>query len=455
MSLQRWSGIVRSQCRSCARSSPFLRPSRFDTSVPTTTTTPTLLTTRYYAKSAPTSPAARNKKIRYGTPSPTRTWTEFVEDYATLREKFEKDYKWLYEDGRKSGALNPKLGPQKFLEIGRKLLHEALYSSATEQAVNNICPGDPDSVFDVGNGIYCANQWAAQFGAWVYKATARAGAMIPLAYVIVRQLDKTGGNLRSVETERMIKIAREKRHPLALRMWAEILWSSNRADEALEILTELVKITYPSNMPESQRDDITLQESLKPPWQLVAEIYNSQGKFAEADEMMKLGALTYRDPKALVAYAYLRKEEEDWEAYEQCLVVAATTNDGEACFRLANYYYNIFKGNIPSRDELNAKKNPLAAPIYRLFGQSRPKEYFRAMAMDWYELAIMHAHAPAIRNFSILLREDGDLIQALSILSRLEEQKPEMWNSPNIVKLRDNFADLSFRPELPPSWIAL
>jgi tetratricopeptide (TPR) repeat protein len=456
MSLQRWSRVAQSQCRSCGRSSSFLRPSLFDTSLTTTLSAPSNM--RHYAKRSPpsTSPAAKIKARKYGRQPVNKTYKQFVEECAILKAKFEKDYKWLYEDGRRHGAFDPKLGLGKFREIGRRTLHDAENSPLTAQVVNSICPGDPDTVFDVGNAIFRSNQWAASFGAWVYKVTPQAGAVIPLAYCILSQMRETGGGkLRSVESEQMIEIARERRHPLALRMWAELLWQSGHPNEALKILNELVKNTYPSNTPGNQRDDILLDGFLKPPWQLVAEIYNSQGKFAKADEMMKLGALAYRDPSALVAYAYLRKEAEDWEAYEQCLVVAAGANYGEACFRLANYYYNIYKGEIPSRDEMNYKKNWFAAPIYKLFGQSRTQKYYRAMAMEWYFLAVMHNHIFAIRNLAILLREQGDSEVAYAMLTRLKELKPELWDSSNILKLRNQFSDTTFQPELPPSWIAL
>lgn len=360
----------------------------------------------------------------------------------------------MHADARTADMIDPKTSPKIFLEIGRRLIHHAYSSPATAQSVKAIWAGDPGRVHEVAHAIWMTGPWEQQIISWSLRATSDAGHVWSMVRMIHQQIEKHGANLpNSREIEKIKKIAYEKDDPLALMVWADVASRWGKKDEAFDIYQHLNKIAYPSFSQPGLFEDIRYSGHYKAPWKSLAEIHNEAGRYDEADELMKLGALAYRDPAALVSYAYLRKEKGDWESYEQCLVVAAMTGHGEACFRLGNYYYRIFKGEIPSRDEIAAKKSPIRAWFAGLFGWFYTKKDWRRLAMNWYEMASAHGYMPGTRNFVVLLREDGREV-ARDVLERIRFDHT-MWNSKNVVKLRNSWDDPNFKPQLLASWLEL
>jgi TPR repeat protein len=286
------------------------------------------------------------------------------------------------------------------------------------------------------------------------SATKDAGFVYTLAYEVRSQMAMSGAVLpTSREIEMIKKIAYEKDDPIALSVWGEVALKWGRTEEALAIYQHLNQMVYPSFRRPRYHEDIQFSYSRKAPWSVLSDMYIKAERLDEAAEMLKVGALTYRDPQALVTYAYFRKEKNDWEAYEQCLVAAAMSGHGEACFRLGNYYYLISKGEIPSRDQRTAEKHPIRAWIANFLCYFSKKMDWRRLAVNWYEMASAHGSSEGTRNFAVLMREDGHP-NAWELMNRLKSDSV-WWNNKNVIKLRDHWDNPKFKPTLLASWLEL
>jgi hypothetical protein len=350
--------------------------------------------------------------------------------------------------------IESKFTPKLFLEIGRRLVDQAYNVSPSADALKSIWKGDPAMVYQVANAIWLTGPWETQVLTWAETATSEAGFVFALARKVRRQVLQRRGHLTaSREIEIIKKIAYEKEDPMALVVWAEVARIWGHTEEALDIYTHLNNMVYPSHRQPPLFDDILLRGHYKAPWSILVEMYNEAERYQEADELTKIGALEYRDPEALVTYAFSQRQEGDWVVYEKCLVAAAMSGHAESCFRLGNYYYRVSKGEIPSRDDIVAQKHRVRGWLAKKFGWNMSKKDWRHLAANWYEVSSAFGHIQATRNLAVLGREDGHP-GAFELLSRLRADTA-MWNNKNIVKLRSKWDDPSFKPTLPDSWLEL
>ncbi|KAH8704183.1 hypothetical protein BGW36DRAFT_370831 [Talaromyces proteolyticus] len=375
----------------------------------------------------------------------------------TALEQLYTHSRWIYKDAQKMGIIDSKMTHKDFHIIASVILHvmdlRIRSGDSTQKGVKTI-HDDPNKVYEVAVALSMAMPWDKRINSWAVTATAKAGAVYPIALMVYSQISRVGYPEQTPELNRIEYLVKEHEHPLAMRVYAEVLWSKEMPAEAIEMLERVYKRTHPSHARVRFREDITISDSISPPWKRLIEFYNLCGFYEKADEMTKVGALEYRDPDALLAYALLMKEQENWHAYSQCVIMAATAGHADACYRLGNYYYRIFKGSIPSPDQVDKDAGLIGSFFYTLLGQARRKSEFRKLAMDWYELAFLHGNTHALRNYAVLLREDGNRETAANVLSNLEHRKEE-WGSPNIKKLRQRFYDDTFKPKIPDSWLEL
>lgn len=463
MSIPRVFRIPRPVCHACVQGTTtfriFPRSSWPATAAAPTTARPTnknftTSTARqaYVAK----SPAARRRRKGYGimTGGKYIGKDEYWESFNEVKTAFESSYKQWYADFQKQNMLDRKISEKVFYEIGSRLIRHSYNSDPTAETIKSIWTGDPQVISDTAEaiclGCSAGSKWLFS---WSLEALSQVGHVNSLVRRVYAQIRVSGKIYDSREVMMLKQIAYEKDDPFALIAWAQIARDWGQTEEAIDIYEHLNKVTYPSNLRPRWSEDLLFKNRYKPPWKSLFEMYNEAGRYNEADKMMETGALIYRDPSALISYAYLQKEKGNWEAYEQCLVAAAVSGNGEACFRLGNYYYRIYQGDIPSRDEIAAKKHPIRAWIAKLFGSSFIKEDWRRLALDWYEMASVHGYLPGTRNFVVLLREDGHP-EAKEVLQQIQ-QDHAMWQSSNIVKLRNSFDDPNFKPKLPKSWLEL
>lgn len=365
-------------------------------------------------------------------------------------------YMRLYTLARNNNALDSNITPKMFLEIGRRLIDQAYNSRASADALKNIWKGHPGRVYEIAYAIrvHGPGQAHGHVFQWAMKATGEAGLVQALGIAVAAQIKTKGAMLpNSREIEMIKKIAYETDDPMALSVWADVARIWGQTEEAVTIFQHLNKMVYPSERRPTYVEDVLYQGVIKAPWSALFDIYHRTERFEEANEMLKIGALNYRDPQALVSYAFIRKEKEDWEAYEQCLVAAATSGHGDACFRLGNYYYLISKGDIPSRDQRLAEKHRFRAWVAKILRYAYEKEDWRRLAANWYEMASAHGNSEGTRNLAVLKREDGHP-NAWELMEQLRSD-PRMWKSKNIIKLRDQWDNPKFKPTLPAAWLEL
>lgn len=360
----------------------------------------------------------------------------------------------MYKAGREiQDVLDPKITPKIFLEIGRRLIDQAYNAPPTADALKSVWKGDVARVYEVAYAIYSNGPWERQVLAWATEATADAGLVHTLGLAVGSQMKEGVVLDASREIELIKKIAYETDDPRALNIWAEVARRWGQTEEALTIYQHLNKMVYPSERAPRYNEDLTFNNIYKPPWKALFDIYHEAERLDESEQMLKVGALIYRDPQALVTYAYFKKKKGDWESYEQCLAAAAMSGHGEACLRLGNYYYRIFKGEIPSRDQRMAEKYPWRARVSRVLTYFARKKDWRRLSVNWYEMASAYGEAEGTRNFAVLMREDGHP-NAQELLNRLRSE-PRLWNNKNVIKLREQWDNPKFKPTLPPSWLEL
>ncbi|CRG83159.1 hypothetical protein PISL3812_00507 [Talaromyces islandicus] len=410
------------------------------------------------------SPAVKHYSSQKLRRAPRRRWIEggntFDADTPEGKQKIERaqqvlrsDSTAIYKSAVKGNLFDSKVTQSTFEEIARRLIDVSAREHANATTLKKVYDGDPNIVLGVATALNTSIQWHEHVYIWAVFATADAGATIPVVLFVKNELNKPW---TSYQTKRFmqLEVLAKRNVPLAMRMQADVYWDQKRYDKAVELLERLHSRTYPSNTRVGYRDDLTVEDRFSPPWRRLIEYYLHLELNDKADAMTKVGALDYQDPDALMAYAHVMKEREDWEVYEQCVSVAATAGNGIACLRLGNFYYLMFQGKIPSADQLPKDASWFHTFFHKMFGTPRTLADFRKLAADWYALALLHGNKKAIRNLVVLLREDGHLEDAYKALSELEIS-PEHWNSPHIVKLRARIGDPTFRPNIPPSWLEL
>ncbi|RAO70623.1 uncharacterized protein BHQ10_006635 [Talaromyces amestolkiae] len=461
MSLQQSSQLLRPLCRSCARSPSFLLPSptRSVTTISTnrSATRPYTISASRQGKYIQTSPAAEKKSSGYGKIlGPQIPYEEWLKNYREVKAKLEMSYMQMCASAHVREMIDPSITPKIFLEIGRRLIDQAYHSKAIADSLKNIWKGHPCRIYEVAFAIRNSGPGLPYQHVlhWTMKATSDAGLVETLGVIVSAQIKKKGAMLpNSREIEMIKKIAYETDDPKALSVWADVARIWGQTEEALTIFQHLNKMVYPSERRPMFTDDISYGGLIKPPWSAMFDIYHKSERFDEANEMLKIGALHYRDPQALVSYAFIRKEKDDWEAYEQCLVAAAMSGHGDACFRLGNYYYLISKDEIPSRDQRLAERHRFRAWVAKIFGYAYKKEDWRRLASNWYEMASAHGISEGARNLAVLKREDGHP-NAWELMEQLRSD-PRLWKSKNVIKLRDQWDNPKFKPTLPKAWLEL
>lgn len=311
---------------------------------------------------------------------------------------------------------------------------------------------DFEGLFEVGIALSVLDR---QIQAWTTTATAAAGAITPVLVLARRHLDLVPYPTGTPTLDRVETLAVKYGDPRAIMVHCKVLMQRKQYKEASALLRTILDRTYPTRLRPRFRDDVTLNGAVDPPWRMHAQLCEIQGQTDVTDEMLRIGALEYQDPKALVDYAYLRQKAGDMAKYEECMSKAATSGHPEACHKLGNFYYLTSLGRIPSREEETESSSSsfsLKNYISKLFGQSRTREDYRRLAIDWYELSFLHGSHNAALKLVLLLREDGEMDAARNFLEHMEASKtyPKF-----VAKLKENWENKDYRPAIPEKLLEL
>lgn len=348
-------------------------------------------------------------------------------------------------------------------------------------------PLDVDTVFRIG---FAATTTNLDYREWVMSACALAQARLPTVIIVARQLKGKKMPIRNYFIEEVEVLAR-KQYPPALLIQAKIAGLRGDFNLAFKLLeNKVLPYLSPSKRMPLVTEDIALQGFLDSPWRLYALLraqhdvrFKSEESRLKSNEALRMAALVYQDPEALVDYASHMMNEGNLDMYEECMSKAATAGNSKACLFLANFYYLTFHGMYPTRGErqepLNTK-NKTSAPktkgeptpsksvlallsqspafksaadtVYEwtssFFHQSMKRPQYRELAEDWYHLACSHGEPRAAFMTALMARENGHSIEGRVFLDEAESE-PDPDFQAKLKALKERWYDTDYDPSLP------
>ncbi|KAJ9297515.1 hypothetical protein DTO271G3_4290 [Paecilomyces variotii] len=349
----------------------------------------------------------------------------------------------VYNSAMKAGRL-PDISAETYTYILKRIIEEAYSGPPTAMAARRISK-DLDTVFAVA-ASFPTGRPPNGLARWTVTATASAGGFLGVLHVAAEHLKRvpTAGRTPILDLVEQWATASEDPDPRVTILYAQILGRRGQYREAIAAMEKLMQRIYPTKLQPSMMEDISMNGNLEPPWKIYAWLTEKIGDQAATDETLKMAALEYQDPSALVTYAHVMQTQGDLEMYEECMNKAATAGDAEACRKLANFYYLTHHGRFPRREDQNT--SGIRSRIVSLFKQSRTKDDYRKLAIDWYELSFHHGSKKAALLLSMLLREDGhaDLAREFLSFAAGEEKLLSLTK-----KLADNWDNKDYNVKIP------
>lgn len=338
---------------------------------------------------------------------------------------------------------------------------------------------DLDTILEIGHVIAGENVQAAR---WVLASCLRAGSLVALLIAAARTLNgcHDGGNVYNATTvrelpsktllSRIAVIAQSKNEPhnsdpRVKLLYAKYLGLRGQYEQGIAVVQEVLQLIEPSRV--YRKPTLTINNSIEPPWQLLAwlkrelrktQITKERGRGdrkGEANDVLsqeevdalRLGAIEYQDPIALVHYARYIGEESGINDYETYMGQAAAAGNKDACRKLANFYYLISVGKYPQLGTRDAKSTKLQATaetttedidvketesskgalstLLSYFGP-RPRHEYRALAMEWYHVALAQGCFGSGLHLSLLHGQDGNHKAAGAVFQEVEGLADQM-----------------------------
>lgn len=342
---------------------------------------------------------------------------------------------------------------------------------------------DLDTILEIGHVIAGENVQAAR---WVLASCLRAGSLVALLIAAARTLNgcHDGGNVYNATTvrelpsktllSRIAVIAQSKNEPhnsdpRVKLLYAKYLGLRGQYEQGIALVQEVLQLIEPSRV--YRKPTLTINNSIEPPWQLLAwlkrELRKTQIKKknggrgdrkGDADDVLsqeevdalRLGAVEYQDPISLVHYARYMGEESGINDYETYMGQAAAAGNKDACRKLANFYYLISVGQYPQLETRDAKSTKLRttaetttedidvkeaesakgalSTLLSYFGP-RPRHEYRALAMEWYRVALAQGCFGSGLHLSLLHGQDGNHEAAGAVFQEVEKHADQMQDS--------------------------
>lgn len=293
---------------------------------------------------------------------------------------------------------------------------------------------DAELVYNIG---HIASIGDPRFKEWLLTSCALAEARMPTLVCATRYLTQYNSKVKSEPPrtpllDKVESLALHHRDPIAMTLHAQALGLRRRHNDAIPLIEEVMGAIKPDSNPPTLVNGGFLG-GFPLPWDVYEWLKREVGDHDAAVEAVKLAALEYHEPSALVKYAnHVLAEKEDLELYEECMSKAASAGHPEACRKLANFYLLTSVGRYPRRGEGSAKQplqangsGPKRSWLSSLFNRSLSLPDYGKLARGWYRIACLHGSRKAALTFSLLLREQGDY-QTGKLYLEMAAMEPEL-----------------------------
>ncbi|KAJ5145555.1 uncharacterized protein N7515_000119 [Penicillium bovifimosum] len=393
-------------------------------------------------------------------------------DVSDSLNAFNQNKKALYEFHQT--LMPPGINLETFDRVIQEIIVSAHSKLPTANTIRAISV-DVDALFRMSLFLGLSDAYipkAHNIFIWAQSACARAGSRRAIVHTVSYYLRHHSDIQLNTECIAQLKdLALHDEFPPAITLYIQILlWRGDYAGAVDLLKNKIVPYTKPSLVPPHPLEDLTLGGSIDPPVRMASLALSQTHGLEDMKAAMMHAAIEYHDPVALTDLAILFLETSDWDGYESNMSIAAVTGHLPACLYLANFYYKISQGEIPTLAERRAAEsgeaeNPGKGPswvqsiVKWADGKINPffsREDYRKHAIDWYELAWEMGDGAAGLILAILLRQDG-LVDAGRAVYTLAKERGLPANVPRkgLVELEDRWDDVSFEPGLPPKLMAL
>ncbi|PYH40747.1 uncharacterized protein BP01DRAFT_360981 [Aspergillus saccharolyticus JOP 1030-1] len=396
-----------------------------------------------------------------------------------------------WADARIAKSLKSNITKDVFVTTGKHLITRAHGGPPTLGAFeNNPCNLTPFEVFNIGRLVLPHHQsfqrWLCSAGALAQVRPAiyiQAAAYLKnlLAYSKSKYPPRDEPYLQAVEA----LATGPQPDPRAMCLHAQVLCHRQHYRQAIALLDEVLELIYPSKELEHGFETPLYFPPIESVWdtylwvQGIMHEYKSKTKYTR-DEIIRRAATEFKDPKYLVLYAGILREQGRWDEYEECMFWASRAGNPQAIRRLASYYYFTALGRYRRRGEspqdfrpvksgeegrrLQKEQNRswwqrLSEEIWS--GHSLPSlTHYRALAREWFELATFYGSPESAVIVAVMDREDGRPGDGANVLRELLRegrfQGPEREKlQKSIESLLDNWSDPAFKPKVPESYYVL
>lgn len=343
-------------------------------------------------------------------------------------------------------------------------------------------------VYKIG---YVVSKFVPTLHPWVVAACVRAGSKTAIFIAAARYFESSQSMdtlnvplLRDVQ-----RFALTDKDPRAIVLYAMVLSRQEKYNDVVKLLRPLLNRISPSKSLPSWDNDALLRDSILPPWEVLIHAAQAAGDYNTVREVERIAALEYLDPKALASYAYEQlATNDDFTQYEQYMCQAASAGNGDACFRLANFYYltllnlhPITLKNLSNPQAEQPEKGKVAAAFKQhqeecakdrrkwqeqrqslvgrvaqfcsaSFVESRLKLDHVKLSLQWYGLACSHKNARAYLFLAMLIRshENAESNQIPEDLLTEAAKDPSLAAAARSLRLA--WASGKPTPKLPDSW---
>ncbi|KAJ5643171.1 uncharacterized protein N7484_005678 [Penicillium longicatenatum] len=395
-----------------------------------------------------------------------------------MLQKHEKESRWAYAAAIRDGLIPSAISESTYRDVGTQLI-KAAYAMEPDRHVIRKISTDVDAVFRIGWMVSADHQFLR---GWHITACGLAGAALPCVISARSTITDTYAPAKNnSQLDALFDLAKTG-YPPAILLQAKIMYMRGEYEAAAKLLEEKM---FPFLSPTARKpipfEDIILGGLLDEPYRLYAliqatlgEMHNSQEHRNKSDEAIRIAALEYNDPTALVEYASLMMNQNNLEMYEECMSKAATAGLGKACLYLANFYYLTYQGVYPTRGEqkpTQANPNPAAnwkpieidskAEIAQLsswqsimrnvkssLNRSMSRADYHLLAYEWYHLATGHGESKGTFMCALLSRE-LDMMHDGRLLLEASDMDHDPIYAKKMAELKNNWYNKDYEPSVP------